>query len=129
MIHTGKGFGIVNKAEIDVFLERSCFFLENNNPHCSGRCEAHVGKRFLPHEHLQGHAQPPFLPPWSCLLVGMNQGVWVSGTERGAGQPCTWAYALPPRGLPPCLPSSVPVLMQLSFLDFRSWAFLSRNAL
>ena len=26
MIHTGKGFGIVNKAEIDVFLELSCFF-------------------------------------------------------------------------------------------------------
>ena len=27
VIHTVKGFGIVNKAEIDVFLERSCFFL------------------------------------------------------------------------------------------------------
>ena len=26
MIHTVKGFGIVNKAEIDVFLEVSCFF-------------------------------------------------------------------------------------------------------
>ena len=26
MIHTFKGFGIVNKAEIDVFLELSCFF-------------------------------------------------------------------------------------------------------
>ena len=26
MIHTVKGFGIVNKAEIDVFLEYSCFF-------------------------------------------------------------------------------------------------------
>ena len=24
--HTDKGFGIVNKAEIDVFLELSCFF-------------------------------------------------------------------------------------------------------
>ena len=29
VIHTVKGFGIVNKAEIDVFLELSCFF---NNP-------------------------------------------------------------------------------------------------
>ena len=29
MIHTVKGFGIVNKAEIDAFLELSCFF---NNP-------------------------------------------------------------------------------------------------
>ena len=26
MMHTVKGFGIVNKAEIDVFLELSCFF-------------------------------------------------------------------------------------------------------
>ena len=28
MIHTVKGFGIVNKAEIDVFLEISCFFYD-----------------------------------------------------------------------------------------------------
>ena len=26
MIHTVKGFGIVNRTEIDVFLELSCFF-------------------------------------------------------------------------------------------------------
>ena len=26
VIHTGKGFGVVNKAEVDVFLELSCFF-------------------------------------------------------------------------------------------------------
>ena len=29
MIHTVKGFGIVNEAEIDVFLELSCF---SDNP-------------------------------------------------------------------------------------------------
>ena len=28
VIHTVKGFGIINKAEIDVFLELSCFFDE-----------------------------------------------------------------------------------------------------
>ena len=28
VIHTVKGFGIVNKAEIEVFLELSCFFDE-----------------------------------------------------------------------------------------------------
>ena len=28
MIHTAKGFGIVNKAEIDAFLELSCFFYD-----------------------------------------------------------------------------------------------------
>ena len=26
VIHTVKGFGIINRAEIDVFLELSCFF-------------------------------------------------------------------------------------------------------
>ena len=26
MIHTVKGFGLVNKTEVDVFLELSCFF-------------------------------------------------------------------------------------------------------
>ena len=26
VIHTIKGFGVVNKAEVDVFLEVSCFF-------------------------------------------------------------------------------------------------------
>ena len=26
VIHTVKGFGIVNKAEVDVFLDLSCFF-------------------------------------------------------------------------------------------------------
>ena len=28
MIHTVKGFGVVNKAEVDVFLELSSFFYE-----------------------------------------------------------------------------------------------------
>ena len=31
VIHTVKGFGIVNKAEIDVFLELSCFFDDTAN--------------------------------------------------------------------------------------------------
>ena len=29
VIHTVKGFGIVNKAEIDVFLELFCFFVDS----------------------------------------------------------------------------------------------------
>ena len=31
VVHTDKGFGIVNKAEIDVFLELSCFFNDPAN--------------------------------------------------------------------------------------------------
>ena len=28
MIHTVKGFGVVNEAEVDVFLDFSCFFYD-----------------------------------------------------------------------------------------------------
>ena len=31
VIHTVKGFGIVNKEEIDVFLELSCYFDDPEN--------------------------------------------------------------------------------------------------
>ena len=31
VIHTVKGFGIINKAEIDVFLELSCFLIKRSN--------------------------------------------------------------------------------------------------
>ena len=31
VIHTVKGFGVVNKAEVDVFLELSCFFFDPMN--------------------------------------------------------------------------------------------------
>ena len=31
MIHTVKGFGIVNKAEVDVFMDLSCFFNDSTD--------------------------------------------------------------------------------------------------
>ena len=31
VIHTVKGFGVVNKTEVDVFLELSCFFYNPKN--------------------------------------------------------------------------------------------------
>ena len=33
VVHTVKGFGIVNKPEVDVFLELSCFFDDPMNRH------------------------------------------------------------------------------------------------
>ena len=30
-IHTVKGFGILNKAEVDIFLELSCFFDDSSD--------------------------------------------------------------------------------------------------
>ena len=41
VIHTVKGFGVVNKAEIDVFLELSCFF---HDPEDVGNFDIHKGK-------------------------------------------------------------------------------------
>ena len=38
VIHTVKGFGIVNKAEVDVVLKLSCFF---NNP-MNVRCQFYI---------------------------------------------------------------------------------------
>ena len=31
LIHTVKGFGVVNKAEVDAFLELSCFFNDSTD--------------------------------------------------------------------------------------------------
>ena len=31
MIHTVKGFGVVSKAEVDIFLELSCFFYDTTD--------------------------------------------------------------------------------------------------
>ena len=31
VIHTVKGFGVVNEAEVDIFLELSCFFYDTTN--------------------------------------------------------------------------------------------------
>ena len=57
VIHTIKGFGIVNKAEVDIFLKLSCFY---NDPTVrfgrSVMCDS-----LLPHEPL--HARPPFPSP------------------------------------------------------------------
>ena len=41
VIHTVKGFGIVNKAEIDVFLKLSCFF---DDPADVGNLKAERGE-------------------------------------------------------------------------------------
>ena len=47
VVHTVKGFGIVNKAEVNVFLELSCFF---DDP-------ADIGNLpFLSLEHLEVHS-------------------------------------------------------------------------
>ena len=54
VIHTVKGFGIVNKAEIDVFLELSCFF---DDPVDIGNlisCSSAFSKNQLEHQEVHG---------------------------------------------------------------------------
>ena len=52
MIHTVKGFGIVNKAEIDVFLELSCFF---DDPADVDNLKSGSSAFFM-HEHLEARS-------------------------------------------------------------------------
>ena len=52
VIHTVKGFGIVNKAEIDVFLELSCFFDD-----------------------------PVMLAIWSLVSLSFLKAAWTSGSS------------------------------------------------
>ena len=67
VIHTVKGFGIVNKAEIDVFLELSCFF---HDP-------ADVGKAFdcVNHNKLWKILKEMGIPDHlTCLLRNLYAG-------------------------------------------------------
>ena len=59
VIHTVKGFGIVNKAEIDVFLKLSCFFHDPSFFHYSYRkirmnflANQYIGKRLFKEKTL-----------------------------------------------------------------------------
>ena len=41
--HAIKGFGIVNKAEVDVFLELSCFFCDPMDVDTTNKASGHDG--------------------------------------------------------------------------------------
>ena len=51
MIHTVKGFSIVNEAEVDVFLELSCFFDDPTDAGSSGSSAFSKNS-----EHLEFHS-------------------------------------------------------------------------
>ena len=60
VIHTVKGFGIVKKAEIDVFLELSCFF---HDPEDVGNLIS-GSSAFSKSKHLEFHS--------SCMKTGLE---------------------------------------------------------
>ena len=55
VVHTVKGFGIVNKAEIDVFLELSCFISDPVNVGHLISGSSALSKSSLYPEHLEIH--------------------------------------------------------------------------
>ena len=57
VIHTVKGFGIVNKAEIDILLELSCFFSDARDvgnlisgSSAFSKTSLNIWGKFLPHQ-------------------------------------------------------------------------------
>ena len=59
VIHTVKGFGVINKAEVDVFLEFSCFFYDPvdvgnliSGSSAFSKSSLHIWK-FMVHTHTQ----------------------------------------------------------------------------
>ena len=53
MIHTVKGFGIINKVEVDIFLELSCFF--DDLVHIGNLISASSAFSKIQIEHLKVH--------------------------------------------------------------------------
>ena len=73
VIHTVKGFGIVNKAEVDVFLELSCFFYIN-----VGEGKGREGK--------VAQSCPTLCDPMDCSLPG-SQSMGFSRQDYRSGLP------------------------------------------
>ena len=80
VIHTVKGFGIVNKAEVDVFLELSSFF---HDPADVGNLVSGSSVQFsrsvmsdsLRHHELQ-HARPPCPSPTPGVHSNSRPSSW-----------------------------------------------------
>ena len=90
VIHTVKGFGVVNKAEIDVFLEFSClffsliyFFLISwrliTLQYCSGFCHTltwiSLGYTCIPHPDPPSHL-PLHTIPLAFFMIQRMFAIW-----------------------------------------------------
>ena len=105
MMHTVKGFGIVNKAEIDVFLEFSCFFYDptdvgNLISGSSGFSKSSLNiRKFMVHILLKPgleNFQHYFTGAWdecNCVVVWAFFGI---GMKTDLFQSCghCWAFQI-----------------------------------
>ena len=82
VIHTVKGFGIVNKAEIDVFLELSCFFYDPMD----------VGN-LISKPEIKSYTTGVFLSPIQIQELVVDRGAWsaaVHGVAKTDTQLSDW---------------------------------------
>ena len=94
VIHTLKGFGIVNKAEIDVFLELSCFFddpadvrtllkpcqvcFKASQPIWRPWCLEDSSRDMLLHQESAGDRLRLTFPPWLFQHQDLSKDSFVS---------------------------------------------------
>ena len=79
VIHAVKGFGIVNKAEVDIFLELSCFFDDPTDVYITAVFDSFLGKTDSRSTDLHVCGEVPW------VLLG--QGIpWIHG--RLSCEPC-----------------------------------------
>ena len=77
VIHTVKGFGIVNKAEIDVFLELACFFYDPTDVGNLISCSSAFSKsslyiwKFSVHISLKPHLKDLSITLLACEMSGI----------------------------------------------------------
>ena len=79
MIHTVKGFGIVNKAEIDVFLELSCFFndpMDVGNLISGSSAFSKASLRAIMVSHNKNHEEPFQLQIPLCGQLRPMETAW-----------------------------------------------------
>ena len=82
VIHTVKGFGIVNKAEIDIFLELSSFF---HDPADVGNLISGSSERSYPMSEVRGRSWENPMPegPWPRGVIPRSR----SGAAAGRSNP------------------------------------------
>ena len=69
VFHTVKGFGVVNRAEVDVFLQLSCFF-DDLPCHCGYKSSySHIASRIFHHYR----SVPDFVAKCGCYICSVGR--------------------------------------------------------